>query len=68
MQNFELVSRLSLAERLALMEELVASICGQEQDFESPPWHEDVLREREKDLSYRSNWLDFQEVKARLRL
>lgn len=68
MQNFELVSRLSLAERLALMEELVASICDQEQDFELPPWHEDVLREREKDLSDRSNWLDFQEVKARLRL
>lgn len=67
MQNFELVTRLSLSERLALMEELVASICGQEQDFESPPWHEDILRERENSLSDRSNWLDIQEVKARLR-
>lgn len=67
MQNFELVSQLSLSERLDLMEELVNSICEQEQDFVSPVWHGKMLREREANVMERDKWLDFQDVKKRLR-
>lgn len=40
------VRQLPLSERLELLEEIVGSMCEQEQDFHSPAWHSEVLQER----------------------
>jgi hypothetical protein len=36
---------MSRDEKLRVMEELWESLCRQEAQFESPPWHEEALRE-----------------------
>jgi len=61
------LAQLSLPERLELMERLVDSFCVQEQEFESPAWHKEVLDKRLPDVTDRSQWLDLQNVKKRLR-
>ena len=42
------LSRLSLAEKLDLMETLWADLSRNEKVYQSPVWHESVLRDREK--------------------
>lgn len=61
------LAQLSLSERIELMEKLVDSFGVQEQLFESPAWHKEVLEQRLADVTDRSQWLDLQEVKKRLR-
>jgi hypothetical protein len=41
---------MTTAEKLRVMEELWADLSRSEQEFESPAWHETVLREREERL------------------
>lgn len=61
------VNRLPLSERLELLEEIVGSMCEQEQDFHSPAWHGEVLRERSAAVHESKDWVDFQDAKKRLR-
>ena len=42
------LSKLSLAQKLDLMETLWASLTQNEKRFKSPAWHESVLKDREK--------------------
>ena len=42
------LDKMTLAEKLRLMETLWADLCRNEQQLESPAWHEQVLNEREE--------------------
>lgn len=42
------ISKLSLAQKLDLMETLWADLTRDNKKFESPAWHEAVLRDREE--------------------
>lgn len=44
------LDQMTTAEKLRVMEELWADLSRSEQEFESPAWHETVLREREERL------------------
>jgi putative addiction module component (TIGR02574 family) len=62
------VSRLSLAQKLDLMETLWAELSRDEKNLESPAWHEDVLADRE--AAYRAGKIsasDWEEAKKRIR-
>ncbi len=41
------LDQMTTAEKLRVMEDLWADLTRNEQEFESPPWHSDVLKERE---------------------
>jgi putative addiction module component (TIGR02574 family) len=47
-KNATLLSRLSLAQKLDLMEALWADLARDEKKLESPAWHGAVLKEREE--------------------
>ena len=40
------VDQMTTEEKLLAMEQLWASLTANQREFESPPWHETVLRER----------------------
>ena len=42
------LDQMTTEEKLAAMDELWASLTANQREFESPPWHENVLREREE--------------------
>ena len=51
MKRVELpISRLSLAQKLDLMETLWADLTRDETKLESPAWHKTILEDREKSL------------------
>jgi len=62
------LSRLSLAQKLELMETLWADLTRDEKKLESPPWHETVLRDREE--AYAAGKLtvsDWEQAKKRIK-
>jgi hypothetical protein len=62
------LSELTLAQKLDLMESIWEDLAKQERTLESPYWHDEVLRDREKALvagkAAISNW---EEAKDRIR-
>ena len=42
------LDHMTTEEKLAAMEELWADLTRNQQQFDSPPWHESVLKEREE--------------------
>jgi len=44
------LERMSVAEKLATMEAIWASLCCNPVDVESPTWHEEILADRAKRL------------------
>ncbi len=66
--SFELpLERMSVAEKLATMEAIWASLCSRSVDVESPAWHEKVLEERTKRLeSNEATVSEWSEAKKRL--
>jgi len=42
------LDQMTTEEKLAAMEALWADLTSNQREFESPPWHESVLREREE--------------------
>ncbi len=62
------LSKLSFAQKLDLMETLWASLTQNEKQFESPAWHESVLKDREKAFkSGRVTVSDWDKAKERIR-
>jgi hypothetical protein len=45
------LDRMTTAEKLQVMEDLWADLTRNEQEFESPAWHERILKEREDRLT-----------------
>lgn len=44
------LAEMTTAEKLKVMEDLWSDLTRNEQEFESPSWHEDVLKQREPRL------------------
>jgi hypothetical protein len=62
------LEKMSSAEKVELMESLWADLCRKPEEVESPSWHDDVLREREKRLETgEEQVLEWSEAKRRIR-
>jgi len=62
------LDKMTLAEKLRLMETLWADLCRNEQQLESPAWHEQVLKEREERVrSGAEQFMDWEVAKEELR-
>ena len=62
------IQRLPKVEQLKLMEALWTELSRSEQEFDSPSWHGDALRETAERLaSGKEQVLDWSEAKTRLR-
>ena len=56
------------AEKIQLMEVLWADLTREEDALESPPWHEEELRERDRRLEPGEDYLlDWEEAKVSIR-
>jgi putative addiction module component (TIGR02574 family) len=62
------ISRLSLAQKLDLMETLWADLSREEKKLESPAWHAAILEDREKALKAgKVTVSDWEQAKKRIR-
>ena len=62
------LDRMSLGEKLRLMEALWADLSRNGDEFESPAWHEVVLKERQAKIkSGKESFLDWEAAKNQLR-
>ncbi len=62
------LENMTTEEKLQAMEELWADLTRNEQKFQSPAWHEQVLREREKRLAEGDeSFIDWEQAKKDLR-
>jgi hypothetical protein len=62
------INRMTIAEKLRVMEELWADLSRDEAKFESPAWHGDVLHERiEQVKDGKVSFMDWETAKKQLR-
>ena len=62
------LSKLTLAQKLDLMEAIWDDLARQDKTLESPLWHEEVLKDREQALATgRATISDWEEAKERIR-
>ena len=62
------LDRMTLEEKLGAMEALWDDLCRHEDQIQSPPWHEEILREREKRVqSGQETFIDWEAAKKELR-
>ena len=62
------LDRMTTAEKLQAMEDLWADLSRNEREFESPAWHEVVLKEREERLrAGEETPIDWEVARKRLR-
>ncbi len=62
------LDEMTTPEKLRLMEELWSNLSRNEQEFDSPAWHEVVLKEREERLSKGEETpVDWEKAKEELR-
>ncbi len=62
------LSKLTLAQKLALMEALWDDLAKHEKTLESPDWHEEILKDREKAIAAgKASFSDWEEAKERIR-
>jgi hypothetical protein len=68
MERVELpLSKLTLAQKLDLMEAIWDDVAKHEETLESPSWHEEVLKERERALGGgKAIVSDWEEAKGRV--
>lgn len=69
MERVDLVlSKLTLAQKLDLMEAIWEDLAKHENSLESPRWHEQVLRDREEALAAgKAEVSDWEDAKDRIR-
>ena len=59
---------MTTAEKLRVMEELWTDLSRNDQEIESPAWHQQVLREREERVrSGQESFIDWETAKQQLR-
>lgn len=62
------LSEMTLEEKLQVMEALWDDLSRNPEGLESPAWHEDVLRERQEQLTAGEvSFMDWEEAKAQIR-
>ncbi len=58
------IKKMSTEEKMRAMELLWDDLCRNQPDFESPYWHENILKAREKDLKEgKDRFLDWNQAK-----
>jgi hypothetical protein len=69
MKRVELsLSRLSFAQKLELMESLWSDLTRNEKKFESPAWHETILKDREEAFAAgKATESDWEQAKKRIK-
>lgn len=69
MKKFALpLAELSFSQKLDLMEALWADLSHDEKKFQSPAWHETVLKDREKVFLFeKSTFSDWEQAKKRIK-
>jgi len=64
----EMVMRLPRIEKIRLMESLWTALCHEEEEIDSPSWHEAVLRQTEQRVAAgEEQVVDWDEAKRRIR-
>jgi putative addiction module component (TIGR02574 family) len=67
MISIQEIDKLTVAEKFELMEQIWASLCNNNPDYESPAWHgEELERRRQKKMSGETKYSDLESVKKRL--
>ena len=62
------LKEMTIEEKLQAMEMLWDDICRNVPDFPSPPWHADVLKEREQRIKEgKDSFIDWEQAKNALR-
>lgn len=62
------LDQMTTAEKLRVMETLWADLSRNEQEIESPEWHEQVLRERDERVrTGQESFIDWETAKQQLR-
>jgi hypothetical protein len=62
------LDQMTLEEKLRTMEALWDDLCRHEDQIQSPSWHEEILREREKRVqSGQETFIDWEAAKKELR-
>jgi hypothetical protein len=62
------LEQMTTAEKLQVMEALWADLSRNEQEIESPAWHQQVLRERDERVrSGQESFIDWETAKQQLR-
>ena len=62
------LDQMTTAEKLRAMESLWADLSRKEEQFDSPAWHEEVLKEREERIrSGQEKFIDWETAKTELR-
>ena len=60
------VKKMSLKERLRAMEILWASLIEEECEIESPEWHQDILKQREKKIKDgKAEFISLEELRSK---
>ncbi|MDY0041320.1 MAG: addiction module protein [Desulforhabdus sp.] len=62
------LSKLTVAQKVALMEALWDDLARHEKTLDSPDWHEEVLKDREKAIAAgKASFSDWKEAKERIK-
>ncbi|MGO8676436.1 MAG: addiction module protein [Limisphaerales bacterium] len=62
------IEKMTLEEKLRAMETLWADLSRNDQNIQSPPWHEQILKERDQRVeSGREQFQDWEDAKRELR-
>jgi hypothetical protein len=62
------LDQMDTADKLRAMEALWDDLCRKSDDLDSPSWHADVLKVREKDVAAgKESTLDWEKAKKRIR-
>ena len=62
------IEKMTLEEKLRAMEALWASLCRDEQNIQSPPWHEQILKQRDERVeSGEEKFMNWEDAKRELR-
>ncbi|HMB01862.1 MAG TPA: addiction module protein [Spirochaetota bacterium] len=60
------LNKMSVQDKLQTIEVIWDSLCEKPEEFESPSWHGDVLRDREK-LPTNKHFIDWQSAKKHIK-
>lgn len=61
------IKKMSVRDKIILMEEIWDSLCHDESEIESPAWHEEILEERRKKIeSGTARFVSIDDLKARM--
>lgn len=62
------IKEMTIEEKMQAMELLWDDFCRNNPDFESPQWHADILRAREKNLKQgKDQFVDWEQAKKEIR-